>query len=79
MLRANDIAPRNPEPVKHQENTLDTPPPSENSSGKEERSEIKKETESGEEDDDSDDDRIREKALLVRFYILCSKLLTVYH
>ena len=62
MLRANDIAPRNPELL---EAALDTPPTSETSSSNEEHFRVKKEAESGSEIDD--DDSIREKALLVRF------------
>ena len=62
MLRANDIAPRNPEFLK---TALDTPPTSETPSRNVEHSKVKKEAESGSEIDD--DDSIREKALLVRF------------
>ena len=63
MLRANDIVPRNPEPLEPQENALDTPPTSETFSGKGEQ--VKEEVESGSESDD--EDSMREKALLVRF------------
>ena len=76
MLRANDIVPRNPEPLKHQEHTLDTLPISETSSGKGEYSILKREAESGPESDD--EVSMREKALMVRFYNSNSKLLTVY-
>ena len=62
MLRANDIAPRNPETL---EAALDTPPTFKTSSRDEEHSKVKKEAESGSEIDD--DDSIRVKALLVRF------------
>ena len=63
MLHANDIVPRNPEPLASQE-ALDTPPISETSSGKgKQRFKVEKEVESGSEDEDS----MKEKALLVRF------------
>ena len=67
MLRANDIVPRNPEPLEPQKSALDTvtPPKSETSSGKGKHFNVKKEVESGLEIDDKDS--IKEKALLVRF------------
>ena len=67
MLRANDIVPRNPEPLELQNSALDavTPPKSETSSGKGKDFNVKKEVESGLEIDDKDS--IKEKALLVRF------------
>ena len=66
MLLANDIVPRNPELLKFQEHTLDTPAMSEMPSG---NSEVKKEAESESESDDSDEDSdgMTEMALLVRF------------
>jgi hypothetical protein len=70
MLHANGIVPRNPEP--HQ---VDTPPsPAETSSGKRERSELEVKEEVESELEADDEDGMREKALLVRFYI--SNLLT---
>ena len=65
MLRANDIVPRNPEPLEPQAHTLDTSPISETSSGKGKYSKLKKEAESRFESDD--EDSMREKALLVCF------------
>ena len=62
MLRANDIAPRNPELL---EATLDTPSTSETPSSNVKHFKVKKEAEFESEIDD--DDSIREKALLVRF------------
>lgn len=76
MLRANDIAPRNPEPFEPQQFILDTPLTSEMSTGKGESSKVKKEAES--ESDTDDDDRIREKALLVRFGFHVLNYWTVY-
>ena len=67
MLVANDIVPRNPEPLGPQEHALDTPSTSEIFSGKGKHSRVKKETGSGSGTDDSDEDSMREKALLVRF------------
>ena len=68
MLRAIDIVPQNPKP-------LESPPIPETSSGKGKLSEVKDEAESGPENDDSDEDSMREKVLLVCFWISCSKLL----
>ena len=65
MLRANDIVPRNPEPLEPQEHTHGTLRTS-NTSGKGKHSKVKREAdESGLETDD--EDSMREKALLVRF------------
>lgn len=66
MLHANDIVPRNPEPLRPQEHALDTLPTSEMSTGKGENSKVKKEAEVSSDTED-DDSMIREKALLVRF------------
>ena len=67
MLLANDIVPRNPEPLEPQESVLDaaTPPTSETSSGKQKHIKVEKDVESGLESDD--EESITEKALLVRF------------
>jgi hypothetical protein len=66
MLRANDIVPRNPEPIfEPQEYILNTHLTSEVSAGMGESSKVKKEAESG--SDTGDEDSIREKALLVRY------------
>ena len=67
MLRANDIVPRNPEPLEPQESVLDasTPHTSETSSRKGERFKVKNDLEFGSETDD--ENSIREKALFVRF------------
>ena len=72
MLQANDIVPRNPELLEPQGHALqvDTPPTNKMSSGRGDHSKVKKEAESGLETDDSDEDSMREKALLVRFWIL---------
>jgi hypothetical protein len=69
MLRANDIAPRNPEPLEppSQERTLNTPLTSETSSGKGEHFKVKKEADSETGSETDDEDSMREKALLVRF------------
>ena len=64
MLLANDIVPRNPEPLEPQESALDAAAPS-TSETKGEHFKVKKEVESGLESDD--EDSIREKALLVGF------------
>jgi hypothetical protein len=66
MLHANGIVPRSPEP---QERNLDTPSTSKTSSGKGNHSKVKKEAEFDSDFDDFDEDSMREKALLVRFYI----------
>ena len=79
MLHANGIVPRNPELGEPQEHALDTPPKNDMSSGTGEGSKVKKEAESGIEADGSDEDSMREKALLVRFWISCSTLPKVYH
>jgi hypothetical protein len=65
MLRANDIIPRNPEPLKSQAHALETPPASETSSRKGEYTKVKSDVESGSDDEDSLNRR--EKALLVCF------------
>ena len=65
MLRANDIVPRNIEPLELQEHTPNTPSVSEASSRNREYSKLKKEAESGSESDD--EVSMREKALMVRF------------
>ena len=74
MLRANGIAPRNPE-AQLENHIHDTLPTSETSSGKGlgEQSKVKWEAESGPESDelDSDEDSLREKFLLVSFQISC--------
>ena len=62
MLRANGIAPQNPEPREPKEHA----PTSETSSGKGKHFKVEKEVESGCEDEDS----MREKALLVCFRFL---------
>ena len=71
MLQAIDIVPRNPELLESQGHALqvDTSPTNKVSSGRGENSKVKKEAESGLETDDSDEDSMREKALLVRFWI----------
>ena len=67
MLRANDIVPRNAEPLVPQESALDvaTPPTSETSLGKRKHFKVEKDVESGLESDD--EESIRERALLVCF------------
>ena len=65
MLRANDIVPRNIEPLEPQVHTLDTLSISKTSSRKGEYSKLKKEAKSGSESDDKDS--MREKNPLVRF------------
>lgn len=78
MLRANDIAPRNPEPLVPQVRTLDTPPTCGTSSRKGEHFKVKREAvESGSET--GDEDSMREKALLVCFKFLYTRLPTVYN
>ena len=79
MLQAIDIVPRNPELLEPQGHARDTPATYEMSSGSGEHFKVKREAESGPETDDSDEDSIREKALLVRFWISCSNLPKVYH
>ena len=79
MLQANDIVPRNPELLEPQGHTLDTPPIYEMSSGSAEHSKVKMKAESRPETDDLDEESIREKALLVRLSISCSKSPKVYH
>ena len=79
LLRANGIVPQNPKPLELQDHNLDTPSTFETSSEKGKHFKVKKEAESGPETEDSDEDSLREKALLVRFYISCSKLLLVHH
>ena len=82
MLQANGTVPRNPELLEPQGHALDSPPTYEMSSGSGEHSKVKIEAESGPvtaETDDLDEDSIREKALLVRFWISCSTLPKVYH
>ena len=64
MLLANDIVPRNPEPLEPQESALDAAALS-TSETKGEHFKVKKEVESGIESDD--EDSIREKALSVCF------------
>lgn len=65
MLQANEIAPRNPEPLKPREHTLDAPPTPETSSGKRKHRKVKEEV--GSEGEYEDEESKREKALLVRF------------
>ena len=78
MLRANDIVPRNAEPLVPQESALDvaTPPTSETSLGKRKHFKVEKDVESGLESDD--EESIREKALLVCFTFHVVNYLTVY-
>jgi hypothetical protein len=64
MLHANDIVPRNPEPLEPQEYALDTVTP-ETSSGKGKQFKVEKDVESGLETDD--EESMKEKALLVCF------------
>lgn len=66
MLRANDIVPRNPEPLAPQKRALDTPSTSQMSTRMGEQFKVKKEAD-GSGSDTDDEDSIKEKALLVCF------------
>ena len=71
MLQANQIAPRNPEPLQHQQRALDTSPTPKKFSGKRKHSDVKEEFDlEGESEDDEESKG--EKALLVcsRFQIV---------
>jgi hypothetical protein len=72
MLRANDIVPRNPDPL--QVDPLDALPTPETSSGIGDHSKAKREigSESDSDSEIEDEDSMREKALLVgfRFHVL---------
>ena len=74
ILQAKGILPK----PDSEEQNLDTATNSETSSVKVEHSEVKMEAESDSEADDSDLDE-DSLALLVCFYISCSKLLIIYH
>ena len=82
MLRANDIVPRNPEPLEPQVHTHDIPTTSGTSIGKGETSKVKREAvEEGLGSDTDDENSMREKALLVCFRLGFSytRLPTIYH
>jgi len=65
MLQANEVAPRNPEPLESKERARDTLPTPETSSRKREHSIVKEESDS--EGESEGEDSKREKALLVCF------------
>ena len=82
MLRANDIVPRNPEPLEPQVHTHDIPTTSGTPIGKGETSKVKREAvEEGLGSDTDDENSMREKALLVCFRLGFSytRLPTIYH
>jgi len=65
MLQANEVAPRNPEPLEFQGHARDPPPSPETSSGKRKKFIVKKEFDS--EGEFEDEESKREKTLSVRF------------
>ena len=72
MLRANNIVPRDLEPLEPQGHAFVTPPTSKTSSGKgEEHFEVKKEVESESESDDDSEDSLNMREIFLRLLVLC--------